>query len=111
MPPYQELLSKLISFGHFTGAQQRGFQCGIIYSPEEVVQDVHFIDRGFPLEIHHPELNQSFIYPGVPYKFLGSPCEIKRRPPLLGEHTVEVLLETGYTPENIEVFQSENILG
>jgi len=105
------LIESLSAYDYFTGAQQRGFQCGIIYSPEEVVQDVHFIDRGFPLEIHHPELNESFIYPGVPYKFLGSPCEIKRRPPLIGEHTVEILLDLGYTPENIEAFQSEKILG
>ena len=96
------LIKSLPAYEYFTKAQERGFQCGIIYSPEEVIQDPHFIDRGFPLEIEHPELGRSFTYPGVPYKFLGSPCEIKMRPPFLGEHTREVMIDLQYSSTEIQ---------
>jgi crotonobetainyl-CoA:carnitine CoA-transferase CaiB-like acyl-CoA transferase len=68
---------------------------GIIYSPEEVMEDEHFKARGFPVEVEHPDLGRSFVYPGAPYLFHGSPWAIQRRAPLLGEHQAEVLAELG----------------
>ncbi|MCY4615580.1 MAG: CoA transferase, partial [Chloroflexi bacterium] len=64
-----------------------------IYAPEDVIEDPHFIARGFRTEVEHPELGRSFVYPGAPYAFRGSPWAISRRPPLPGEHTEEVLAE------------------
>ena len=83
--------SRIPAAEFFAGAQNRGFQVGIIYAPEEVFADRHFIARGFPTEVEHPELGRSFTYPGAPYQFRGSPWGISRRAPLLGEHTDEVL--------------------
>ena len=65
---------------------------GIIYSPEEAMADPHFVARGFPVEVEHPEHGRSFTYPGAPYKFEKSPWSV-RRAPLLGEHND--LLGTG----------------
>ena len=87
---------RLPAYEFFTGAQERGFQVGMIYAPEDVIEDRHFVARGFPTEVEHPELGRSFSYPGAPYRFLGSPWAISRRPPLLGEHTDEVLAEVAH---------------
>ena len=102
------LIKSLPAYEYFTKAQERGFQCGIIYSPEEVVQDPHFAARGFPLNIEHPELGRSFTYPGVPYKFLGSPCEIKTRPPFLGEHTRDIMISLEYSEDEIQMCIDNN---
>ena len=90
------LASSMPAYDFFSGGQDRDFQVGIIYSPEEVMEDPHFIDRGFRVEVEHPDLGRSFTYPGAQYLFNGSPWEIQRRTPLLGEHQAEVLDEIGY---------------
>ena len=89
------LVQRMDAYDFFYGAQERGFQVGIIHAPEDVIEDPHFVARGFPTEVEHPELGRSFVYPGAPYAFRGSPWAITRRPPLTGEHTAEVLAELG----------------
>ncbi len=84
------IASHLTAYDFFTGAQERGFQVGIIYSPEEAMADPHFVARGFPVEVEHPEHGRSFTYPGAPYKFEKSPWSVGRAP-LLGEHNDECL--------------------
>ena len=85
------IASKLPAYDFFIGAQERGFQVGIIYSPEEAMEDVHFKARGFPVQVEHPELGRTFTYPGAPYAMQKGKWEIRRRAPLLGEDTAEVL--------------------
>ena len=89
------LAARLPAYDFFEGAQERGFQVGIIYAPEEVIADPHFVARGFPTEVEHPELGRSFTYPGAPWRFGASPWAISRRPPLIGEHNDELLAELG----------------
>jgi crotonobetainyl-CoA:carnitine CoA-transferase CaiB-like acyl-CoA transferase len=61
-------------------------------------------------QIVHREMVQSFEAPNgvampalaIPGKLSASPIRISRRPPLLGEHTREVLVEIGRSREQIE---------
>ena len=62
-----------------------GIATGVIYTPGEALADPNFVERGFPVEIEHPELGRSYTYPGAPYRFTGTPWSA-RRAPLLGEH-------------------------
>ena len=59
--------------------------------PEEMFDDEQLAARGFFAEVEHPELGRKFRYPGAPYVFNGTPWRVYRRPPLLGEHTGEIL--------------------
>ena len=79
----------------FLGAQRAGIPAGAVYSPEEAFEDEHFVARGFQQTLEHPELGESFRYPGAPYRFEKSRWSLSRRAPLLGEHTEEVLSEAG----------------
>ena len=42
---------------------------------------------------------------GVPVKLSRTPGRIRRRAPHLGEHTQEVLLQAGYTAEDVELLR------
>jgi len=75
----------------FVSAQQRGLAAGVLLAPEDVVVDPHFVDRGFPVLIHHEDLGRAFIYPGAPYHAPASPWRVRGRAPHLGEHSEAVL--------------------
>ena len=85
--------SKVTAFEFFERTQQAGISTGVIYSPEEALEDAHFKARGFPVEVRHPELDREITYPGAPYKFERTPWRISRRAPRLGEHQQEVFAE------------------
>jgi crotonobetainyl-CoA:carnitine CoA-transferase CaiB-like acyl-CoA transferase len=85
------IASKLASYEFFTQAHARGMPVAIIYSPEEVFEDPHFVARGFQVEVEHPELDRTLLYPGAPIRFEGSPWQIRARAPRLGEHNDAVL--------------------
>ncbi|WP_419854479.1 CaiB/BaiF CoA transferase family protein [Candidatus Poriferisodalis sp.] len=67
----------------FVGLQSIGLACGIVYSPEEMLVDEHFVARGFPVAIDHD--GTPVTYPGAPYKFSATPWRATRAP-RLGEH-------------------------
>lgn len=73
--------------------------CGPILSTKELIEDETLAELGTVVEVDHPERG-SFKTVGCPLRLSDSPVEVKR-PPLLGEHTAEVLGSLGYAPEEI----------
>ena len=65
------------------GAQERGLNWGSIRAPDELVDEGHLNDRGFWVEVPHPELDRSFKYPGPAGIYNGSPWRNREwcRPP------------------------------
>jgi len=81
----QFVATRVSAYDFFVSAQQHGLTAGIVYSPEEVLTDPHFVAREWPVKVEHPELGRSFTYPGQPYRLTATPWSITRRAPLLGE--------------------------
>jgi crotonobetainyl-CoA:carnitine CoA-transferase CaiB-like acyl-CoA transferase len=75
--------------------QSAGLPWGVIRAPEEVTDDAHLRARGHFVELEHADLRRRVTYPGAPFLAKASPWCMKRRPPLLGEHTDEVTKEWG----------------
>jgi crotonobetainyl-CoA:carnitine CoA-transferase CaiB-like acyl-CoA transferase len=73
--------------------QGAGLPWGVIRSPDEVLDDRHLRARGHFVEVEHPEHELRAPYPGAPFLAPASPWVVRRRPPLLGEHTDEVRAE------------------
>ncbi|MGH9028331.1 MAG: CaiB/BaiF CoA transferase family protein, partial [Acidimicrobiales bacterium] len=73
--------------------QSAGLPWGVIRAPEETLEDRHLRARGHFVALSHPEVGRTVDYPGAPFVANGSPWTMTRRPPLLGEHTQEVLSE------------------
>jgi formyl-CoA transferase len=78
-----------------------GLPCGRINSIPEVFAHPQAQAREMTLESEHASAGTVRLT-GFPYKFSQTPAEIRRPPPLLGEHTEEIL--TGlldYSPEDV----------
>ncbi|HNS59455.1 MAG TPA: CoA transferase, partial [Anaerolineales bacterium] len=49
--------------------------------------------------------------PGFPYKFSATPAEIQKPPPMLGQHTEEVLTGLlGYSREGVEELKEKEAI-
>lgn len=58
--------------------------------PEENAADEHWLQRGAFFDVHHPELDQSFLYVGGKWVTEEFSWPRGPRPPLVGEHSEEV---------------------
>jgi crotonobetainyl-CoA:carnitine CoA-transferase CaiB-like acyl-CoA transferase len=71
-------------------AVERGFLITPVTTIDEVVESPQFASRNYFQNVAHPELGESFLYPGPFAKFSASPLEYRRRPPTVGEHNSEI---------------------
>jgi crotonobetainyl-CoA:carnitine CoA-transferase CaiB-like acyl-CoA transferase len=71
-------------------AQRRGLLAGVVNTPEDLLSDPHYRERGVWEEIEHPVAGR-FEYPGRPFIMSDTPRALARPAPLLGAHTTEVL--------------------
>ena len=69
-------------------------------SPEDLLNDPHFKEREYFVEIDHPE-TAKVTYPGAPFKMTETPWQVKHPAPLLGEHNEEIYCKLlGYARED-----------
>ncbi|HXD90532.1 MAG TPA: CoA transferase [Candidatus Binataceae bacterium] len=79
--------------------------------PEALFEDDQLAAREYFVDVKHCELGRTIRYPGPPYLFNGSPWRVYRRPPLLGEHTGEILRDDlGIDPKEIAALAAEGII-
>ena len=69
-----------------------GIPAGPINTVPQALADPHVASRSVILEIPHPTAGSVRLI-APPYKLSGTPAMVNRHPPLLGEHTAEVLRE------------------
>jgi len=95
---HRELLDGMIAETLKTGAAQTwvdllkaaGVPCGRINSVKQAFDDPHTAARAMIETVEHPAAGALRLI-GTPFKFGGTPTSVRRAPPLLGQHTEEVL--------------------
>ena len=89
---------------------QVGIPSGVINSIEDVFNHPQAQARDLKIEIDHPTIGE-VAFPGFPYKFSETPAQVHRPPPLLGEHTEEVLVDLlGYSPQEVASYREHGVI-
>jgi formyl-CoA transferase len=80
---------------------EAGVPCGPILNYAEVFATPQAQAREMSVEIDHPILGPTRAI-GTPLKLSATPLNARRRAPMMGEHTDEVLAAAGYSCDEIE---------
>jgi crotonobetainyl-CoA:carnitine CoA-transferase CaiB-like acyl-CoA transferase len=78
-----------------------------INTVEEAVTDTQVRARNMIVELKHPALGKALSI-GNPIKFSETPVNYRFPPPLLGEHTSEVLFALGYSEEEVRAMSTKS---
>jgi len=87
-----------------------GVPCGPINNLQEVFENEQVIARGIQLNVPHPTAGSMKLV-ASPMRLSKTPVTVRMPPPLLGEHTEEILGATlHYTHEQIAQLRSKGII-
>jgi succinate---hydroxymethylglutarate CoA-transferase len=87
-----------------------GLPCGPINSVGEALNDPHTLAREMVRSVRHPTAGELKMV-GIPFRLNGTPAAIRRAPPLLGQHTEEVLgKELGMSAARIAQLRAEKVI-
>lgn len=87
-----------------------GIPCGPINTLDKVFAGPQVAAREMLVTMEHPTIGDLPLV-GSPLSFSGTPVEYKLPPPLLGQHTREILREIlGYSEEEIESLKANGVI-
>ncbi len=91
--------------------RQNNLRCDPCLDYEELINHPQFQANDLTVEVDHP-VRGKIKTVGPPMKFKGSPpSKADRHPPVLGEHSSEMLRELGYSEEKIQQLSEQGVIG
>jgi glutaryl-CoA transferase len=110
IPIVQSLVRKRASRDWLNALEAAGIPCGPINDMKSVFEDAQVRHRGLRVDIPHPA---GIDVPTVasPMRFSATPVEYDRPPPLLGQHTREVLISVlGKSDDELDALGASGVI-
>ena len=90
--------------------EPQGVLCTAVRRFDQAIEDPQTSANQMVVEIDHSDCGPLRLL-GTPLRLHGTKPTLKRQPPKLGEHNLEVLTELGYSQDQIEKLIEKGILG
>ena len=81
--------------------EKAGVVAGPIYNMDQVYKDPQVLARKMLVDLEDPDIGTIHNI-GIPMKLSITPGVIRKRAPMLGEHSAEVLLERGFSQPEVD---------
>ena len=88
---------------------EAGIPFGRIFTVAEVAEHPQLQAREMLVEVDDPVLGKIKIQ-GVPVKLHSTPGSVEQPAPMLGENTTEILLQMGYSRDDIKNLRDQNVI-
>jgi succinate--hydroxymethylglutarate CoA-transferase len=90
--------------------REAGVPCGRINTVAEALADPHTIARDMVCTVHHPREGDIKMV-GSPLRFSATPASVRRPPPILGQHTEQVLRDVlGFSEARIAELRAQKVI-
>ena len=89
---------------------ESGFPCAPVNAMDEVFSDPQLLHRNMLVTMDHPKIGK-IKQIGAPLKFSDTPLKLELPPPMLGQHTDEVLIKLcGYSEDEVAALKKNNVV-
>ena len=88
----------------------RGVPCTAVNAIDQVVGDEQVLARDMIVNVEHPAAG-TIRMAGLPVKLSQNPGVVRTAAPMLGQHSAEVLRESGYSQAEIEKLRQSSVIG
>lgn len=109
IPIIEDIIKQKPAEYWLTRLDEAHIPAGPINTVDKAINDEQVRARNFIQEIDHPTAGKIKLMKN-PIHFGDIDLDIYRHPPLLGEHTEEILLELGYNNEEIKNLKAKGII-
>ncbi len=89
--------------------KENGVIYGRIETPLEVVNDPQALANDFFTEVDHPVAGKVKLIT-MPVKFHQNPASVRTTAPDLGQHTEEILIDLGYSWDDITQLKGQKVI-
>ena len=90
--------------------QRRRILVGIVNSPVDILESPQLNARDWFVELDDPGRGVSLRYPGPPWQLQGTPADLRRPAPLLGEHNQEIFTALGISSDDLSALARSGVV-
>ena len=84
--------------------------CGEALTPQEALNHPQVQAMDYLEDLTYPGIEGTYPIPRIPIEFSKIERSKPRRPPLLGEHTADILIDLGFSNDEITSFREQRII-